>query len=62
MMFTKESLKKDFAKDWKKHYQAEIFREKGFVRKTCPKCGKNFWTLDAERTLCGDPPWLWACL
>jgi alanyl-tRNA synthetase len=55
-MFTKESLKKDFAKDWKKHYQVEIFREKGFVRKACPKCGKNFWALDTERTLCGDPP------
>lgn len=55
-MFTKESLKRDFAKDWKRHYQVEIFRERGFLRKTCPKCGKNFWTLDAERTICGDPP------
>jgi alanyl-tRNA synthetase len=53
-MFTKETLKKQFAKDWKKHYQLEVFREKGFVRKTCPKCGKNFWTLDTERKLCGD--------
>ncbi|HJW97172.1 MAG TPA: alanine--tRNA ligase [archaeon] len=55
-MFTKESLKRDFAKEWKKHYETEIFREKGFMRKTCPKCGKNFWTLDADRKLCGDPP------
>ncbi|MCX6814207.1 MAG: alanine--tRNA ligase [Candidatus Aenigmarchaeota archaeon] len=55
-MFTKEILKKQFAKEWKKHYQLEIFREKGFIRKTCPKCGKNFWTLDSERILCGDPP------
>jgi alanyl-tRNA synthetase len=55
-MFTKESLKKDFAKNWKRHYQVEIFKEKGFVRTSCPKCGKNFWTLDAERTVCGDPP------
>lgn len=55
-MFTKESLKKDFAKDWKRHYQVEIFREKGFMRKTCPKCGKNFWTVDADKIICGDPP------
>jgi alanyl-tRNA synthetase len=55
-MFTKEILRKQFEKDWKKHYQLEIFREKGFMRKACPKCGKNFWTMDPERTLCGDPP------
>jgi alanyl-tRNA synthetase len=55
-MFTKDILKRNFAKEWKKHYQLEIFLEKGFIRKTCPKCGKNFWTLDPERTLCGDPP------
>ncbi len=55
-MFTKEILRKQFAKEWKKHYQVEVFREKGFMRRTCPKCGKNFWTLDPERRLCGDPP------
>ena len=55
-MFTKDILKRNFAKEWKKHYEVEIFREKGFIRKACPKCGKNFWTLDPERTLCGDPP------
>ncbi|MCJ7817052.1 MAG: alanine--tRNA ligase-related protein, partial [Candidatus Aenigmarchaeota archaeon] len=55
-MFTKDILKRNFAKEWKKHYQLELFSEKGFIRKTCPKCGKNFWTLDPERILCGDPP------
>jgi len=56
MPFTKESLKKEFTKDWKKHYQLEIFKERGFRRKRCPQCGKNFWTLDEDRKLCGDPP------
>jgi alanyl-tRNA synthetase len=55
-MFTKDVLKRQFGKDWKKHYEVGIFREKGFMRKACPKCGKGFWTLDPERTLCGDPP------
>ncbi len=55
-MLTKQKLKSDFAKDWKKQYEVELFAEKGFTRKTCPKCGKNFWTLDGERELCGDPP------
>ncbi len=52
-MFTKPGLKKRFARDWKKQYEVELFREKGFVRKTC-KCGKSFWTLDPDRKLCGD--------
>ncbi|MEE9406219.1 MAG: alanine--tRNA ligase-related protein, partial [Candidatus Aenigmarchaeota archaeon] len=52
-MFTKPELKKKFAQDWKKQYEVELFREKGFTRKTC-RCGKNFWTLDPDRKLCGD--------
>ena len=55
-MLSKEGLKKKFSKDWKNQYQVEIFKEKGFVRKTCRKCGKNFWTLDPERETCSDPP------
>ncbi len=53
-MLTKLSLKKEFNKNWKKHYHLEIFREKGFLRKKCLSCGKNFWTLDPDRKLCGD--------
>ena len=55
-MLTKPILKKEFANDWKKHYQVEIFKQKGFVRKTCPTCKKNFWTLDSDRVHCADPP------
>jgi len=33
-----------------------MFKEEGWVRKKCPKCGKFFWTLDPERETCGDPP------
>ncbi|MBU0952894.1 MAG: alanine--tRNA ligase [Nanoarchaeota archaeon] len=54
-MLTKVGLKKEFAKDWKHHYEVPLFKTKGFVRKTCA-CGKHFWTLAAERTTCGDPP------
>jgi alanyl-tRNA synthetase len=55
-MFTKKSLKRNFQKDWKKHYHLQIFKEKGFSRKSCLKCGKFFWTLDPEKKLCGGPP------
>jgi alanyl-tRNA synthetase len=55
-MFTKDSLKKDFEKDWKKHYRVKIFKDVGFERKSCHKCGKHFWTLDEKRKVCPDPP------
>lgn len=55
-MFTKESLKKEFSRKWKEQYEVDIFRQLGFMRKSCPKCGKHFWTADPERELCGDPP------
>lgn len=33
-----------------------MFKEEGWVRKTCKVCGKPFWTLDPDRETCGDPP------
>jgi alanyl-tRNA synthetase len=55
-MLVKEQLKEEFSKDWKKHYKVALFKEKGFDRRTCKNCGKNFWTLDEKRTVCPDPP------
>ena len=37
-------------------YALPFFKEAGFLRKTCASCQAHFWTLDAARTLCGDPP------
>jgi len=37
-------------------YQVELFREKGFQRKQCGKCARYYWTLDSDRTTCGEPP------
>lgn len=53
-MLTKDSLRKEFSKNWKKHYMVEIFKEKGFIRKQCKICGDFFWTLDPEKETCGD--------
>jgi len=55
-MLTKERLGKEFAKDWKRHYQVKLFKQKGFMRKECQHCDKHFWTLDPERKACGSPP------
>ncbi|MGC8817054.1 MAG: alanine--tRNA ligase [Candidatus Hadarchaeum sp.] len=37
-------------------YRVKLFRQEGFERKKCPKCGRIFWTLDPERSTCGDTP------
>ena len=55
-MLTKDILRKEFAKNWKKYYEVEMFRDKGFVRKTCKSCGCAFWTLDQDRETCADSP------
>ncbi len=37
-------------------YEVELFRQEGFQRKKCVKCGKYFWSVDADKETCGDPP------
>lgn len=37
-------------------YEVELFQEKEFYRKECEKCERTFWTLDPDRTTCGDTP------
>ena len=37
-------------------YKLDFFRDEGFHRKKCEKCGKFFWTRDEARKTCGDPP------
>ncbi len=51
-MLSKEGLKKEFQKEYKKYYEVGVFRDNGFEHKLCPKCGKGFWSAGAED--CGD--------
>jgi alanyl-tRNA synthetase len=37
-------------------YRLDYFEENGFVRKKCPSCGRGFWTRDASKESCGEPP------
>jgi len=37
-------------------YRLNFFVSEGFHRKKCESCGKHFWTRDALRKTCGDPP------
>lgn len=37
-------------------YRLDFFMDEGFQRKKCEKCGKFFWSRDAQRNTCGDHP------
>ncbi len=50
----KREILKEFSSDAGKYYNIKLFQEQGFVRRSCSKCGRFFWTLDADRNLCPD--------
>ncbi len=54
-MLNKNDLIKTFSSDHKRYYDTELFKDEGFIRRQCPKCGRFFWTKDENRTLCGNP-------
>ncbi len=35
-------------------YALPFFKEKGYVRKLCPKCGTYYWTLNPSQETCGE--------
>ncbi|MCL2642120.1 MAG: alanine--tRNA ligase [Candidatus Bathyarchaeota archaeon] len=35
-------------------YELPFFKQEGFVRKRCPKCGEYFWTQDPNMETCGE--------
>ena len=49
----KNELRKQFSRDWEKHYKIKSIVEMGFTRQKCKKCGRNFWS-GCERELCAD--------
>ncbi|MEM3031144.1 MAG: alanine--tRNA ligase [Candidatus Micrarchaeia archaeon] len=51
-MGVKEELRAQFSREPQRHYEVALFKEKGFARRQCPKCGRFFWSLGKE--VCGD--------
>lgn len=47
----KSELKKIFTPD---QYRVKLFEDMGHERRQCKSCGKFFWSLDPDRTVCGD--------
>ena len=63
----KAEILKKFSADPDRYYKVKLFEEQGYQRKSCQKCGRFFWTIDANRNNCpedsddtysfiGDPP------
>ncbi|MDD5337713.1 MAG: alanine--tRNA ligase, partial [Candidatus ainarchaeum sp.] len=50
----KDQLRARFRKEWKKHYDLDALKQRGFSRQECKKCRRAFWA-QAERDFCGDP-------
>ncbi|MEK6982000.1 MAG: alanine--tRNA ligase [Candidatus Micrarchaeota archaeon] len=49
----KNELRRQFAKDWEKHYKLNSLIERGYIRRKCEKCARNFWSVPDRKT-CGD--------
>jgi alanyl-tRNA synthetase len=50
----KESLRKNFSKEYEKYYDTSLFRQEGFKRRQCRICGMMFWSIE-DRDVCGNP-------
>ncbi|MCE9652659.1 MAG: alanine--tRNA ligase [Nitrosarchaeum sp.] len=50
----KKEILKEFSEDSDRYYKVKLFEEQGFVRKSCLKCKRFFWTLDSGRQYCPD--------
>ena len=50
----KKEILKEFSSDPDRYYKVKLFEEQGFVRKSCSKCKRFFWTLDSGRETCPD--------
>lgn len=53
MNIDKNQLRREFAKDWQKHYKLNCLIERGYKRRVCEKCKRNFWSIRENKT-CGD--------
>jgi len=50
----KKEILREFSSDPDRYYKVKLFEEQGFIRKSCVKCKRFFWTLDSGRENCPD--------
>jgi alanyl-tRNA synthetase len=57
LLETRESLQSECSELKKfpaEEYSLPFFREVGYVRKLCPRCGGYFWTQNSDQETCGE--------
>lgn len=42
--------------DFASEFQIDFFKDNGFIRKICPKCGRAFWSQGDDWPTCGESP------
>ena len=50
----KEQILAKFSANPERYYKVALFENEGFVRKSCAKCKRYFWTLDINQNFCPD--------
>ncbi|MFT4304848.1 MAG: hypothetical protein ACMXX8_02045, partial [Candidatus Woesearchaeota archaeon] len=51
----KKEFKKEISLDPDKYFPTQFLTSEGFFRIKCNKCSTYFWSIEKERTICGDP-------
>ncbi|MFA6214624.1 MAG: alanine--tRNA ligase-related protein, partial [Candidatus Micrarchaeia archaeon] len=49
----KKALRAQFSREWEKHYKVSALLERGYSRRQCAKCKRNFWAVEV-REFCSD--------
>ena len=52
-MVDKKELFANFQKDWQKHYELDVLKQRDYTRQKCKECDRHFWAR-IERETCGD--------
>ncbi len=50
----KNEILKKFSAEPDRYYKVKLFEEQGFERKSCSKCSRYYWTLNANRNNCPE--------
>ena len=54
MVLDKRQILKEFSSDPDRYYRVDLFEDEGFVRRSCSRCGRFFWSIDASRDTCPE--------
>lgn len=50
----KNEILRKFSAEPDRYYKVRLFEDEGFIRKSCARCHRYFWTLDSKREFCPD--------